>query len=209
LRIHKKFGNTFSIPNHLNFFAMTNHRDALPISPTDRRWLVLFSPASPEAPAYFDRLFADIADDSKIAAVMQYLLDRIIALDPHAPAPMTESKREMVERAENDIASDLRGLYEQKAGPFEFPLVRVDDLVNALDFRHKHAKSLHREARAFLDTVKARKLRRYKGMGGRSATFSAYQLYAIRNHDQWDRTTPADVATAYQKQHDKQDQDFG
>jgi Mesyanzhinovviridae bifunctional DNA primase/polymerase len=112
LRIHKKFGNEFTIPNHLNFFAMTNHRDSLPLSETDRRWLVLFSQATPQPRTYYDRLFANIADDSKVAAVMAYLLGRKIGFNPKGPAPFTEAKAEMQKLAKSDITLDLQAAYD-------------------------------------------------------------------------------------------------
>ncbi len=77
-----KFGNAFSIPNHMNFFAMTNHRDALTLSDDDRRWLVLFSGSPTKPESYYEELFANIRDDVKLAAVMHYLMHRVDHAQP-------------------------------------------------------------------------------------------------------------------------------
>jgi hypothetical protein len=74
------------------------------------------------------------------------------------------------------------------------PLWRITEWLN-LD--HKNVKGLHAEAFAFLDSIKARKLRRYKkGDHG----LPPYQLWAIRDQDEWAARAPVDVARAYQAQ---------
>ena len=167
LRIEKKFGNAFTIPNHMNLFCMTNFKDALPIKEGDRRWLILFSPAEKQPAVYYERLFANIADDEKVAAVMAYLLEHRISFNPKAPAPWTQAKADMQERARSDIAVDLQSQYEQQQWPFSFPLLRVADVVAVIRGERKHAPNTYKEAYAFLDHIGAVKLRRYKHRKGR------------------------------------------
>ena len=214
LRVHKKYGNPFTIPNHLNFFCMTNHKDALPITTHDRRWLILFSPAAKQSKEYYGRLFASIADDAKIAAVMDYLLTRTIAFNPKGPAPLTEAKRDMQERARSDIRMDLQSRYDGGLEPFVHPLVRAEDILDHLrhDRRTATRPGLHSEVYSFLDQVHALKLARYKSRLGK---FPPYQLYAIRDQDVWAKAKPIDAARAYTVQRvgegtvDEDDLDFG
>jgi hypothetical protein len=198
LRIEKKFGNAFTIPNHMNLFCMTNFKDALPITEGDRRWLVLFSPAAKQSKSYYARLFANIADDLKVAAVMGYLMDHEITFDPKAPAPWTAAKGDMQERAKPDAQADLQTMFDAQQPPFDQPLVRVADIVSWVRMDRKNERNVHRHALAFLDHVKAAKLRRYKhGKEG----LPAHQLYAIRDHAKWTNGEPIDVALAYQAQY--------
>jgi len=194
LRIEKKFGNTFTIPNHMTLFCMTNFKNALDLTEGDRRWLVLFSPASKQPVEYYERLFANIADDDKAAAVMGYLMEHTITFNPKAPAPYTAAKAEMQELAKSDMEADLYGRFETELPPFDVPLFRVSDIVEWVRMENKHARHVHKNALKFLDHIKAVKLRRYKmGKDG----LKPYQLYAIRDHAKWMAAEPVAVARAY------------
>ncbi|UPJ49895.1 bifunctional DNA primase/polymerase [Bradyrhizobium sp. 200] len=190
LRIEKKFGNTFSIPNHMNLFAMTNHKDALPIPADDRRWLILFSSASKQPAEYYDALFDNIADDSKVAAVMQYLLERFITFNPKAPAPMTDAKRDMAERSQSDATILLKDMLAEGRTPFHFDLVRAADIVAKIK-ETPGEKNANKTAATFLDDINAAKLAKDKN------AVPSYQLYAVRNHTKWQRMGRADTLAAF------------
>jgi hypothetical protein len=197
LRIEKKFGNTFTIPNHMNLFCMTNFKNALSLAEGDRRWLVLYSPAAKQSVEYYNQLFGAIADDSKVAAVMEFLLNWEISFNPKAPAPFTAAKADMQDRAQGDTEADLQTAYDAGGWPFDHPLVRVADLVASIRHDNKNARNVHKDAMAFLDHVKAAKLRRYKE--GRHG-LAPVQLYAIRDHAMWMAAKPIDAARAYHAQ---------
>lgn len=211
LRIHKKFGNRFSIPNHLNFFCMTNHKDAVPITKYDRRWMVLSSPFMPKPSDkdYFDQLWSNIKDDSKLAAVMGYLMDHKIAFNPKGHAPMTAAKLDMQERALSDIAADLKGRFDGRFEPFDHDVIRADDIVDFLRAGRPYLKGAHKEARDLLEAVNGRELRQYKhGKDG----IPAHRLYAIRDQAKWDAMPPVEVARAYYRHITREpdaDRDFG
>jgi hypothetical protein len=206
LRIEKKFGNAFAIPNYMNFFGMTNFKDALPIDEDDRRWLILFSRAKKREPEYYDALFRNIADDDKVAAVMHYLLQHQISFNPKAPAPFTDAKREMGERARSDVEAELQMLYDQERSPFNGPLLQLESIVSAIKERHPHERKMHATSSRFLDRIGAEKLRRYKkGAEG----LPAYQLYAIRDHVKWKAMQPVSVMRCYMAQEPDDGDDFG
>jgi len=207
LRIEKKFGNAFEIPNHMNFFCMTNYKDALPIDEDDRRWLILFSTAKKRPAEYYSALFRNIADADNVAAVTDHLLKHKITFNPKAPAPFTDAKREMGERARSDVETYLQSLYDEHRGPFDFPLVRVVAIIRAIKEERPNERSMNAAALAFLDHIGAKKLRRYKKGKDR---LPAYQLYAIRDHDQWGGKDPKDVIRAFTGRYaDEDDDDFG
>jgi hypothetical protein len=132
LRIEKKFGNAFEIPNHMNFFCMTNYKDALPIEEDDRRRLILFSAVKKRSADYYSTLFRNIADADKVAAVMDYLLKHKITFNPKAPAPLTDAKREMGERARSDVESYLQAMHDERQGPFAYLASLMGAEVSAL-----------------------------------------------------------------------------
>lgn len=44
--IHRKGVDEYNAPNTVNYIAFTNHADALPLTDTDRRWMVIYTPHS-------------------------------------------------------------------------------------------------------------------------------------------------------------------
>jgi len=186
--------------------AAVNHKDALPIEQDDRRWLILFSAAKKRPAEYYSTLFRNIADRDKVAAVMDYLLNHKITFNPKAPAPYTEAKREMGERARSDVETHLQTLYDERQGCFADPLVRFSAIMAAIKDVRPNERYMSAAALAFLDRIGARKLRRYtKGKG----VLPAYQLYAVRDPDHWDALEPIDVMRAFMAQFTDDDDDFG
>lgn len=196
LRIEKKFGNTFSIPNHMNIFGMTNFKDALPITNDDRRWLILFSTVEAKPADYYASLFANIADDDKVAAVMHYLMNRFIELDPKGKAPSTAAKREMEQRAKSDELIKLGDMFDERRAPFHLDLVRVADIVARIEETPGGRRGANNIALRFLDQIKALKLKRYTH--GRNG-MKAYQLYAVRDHARWKATSPLSAIEAFRE----------
>ncbi|MCK1570332.1 bifunctional DNA primase/polymerase [Bradyrhizobium sp. 174] len=196
LRIEKKFGNTFSIPNHMNIFGMTNFKDALPVTKDDRRWLILFSTVEAKPADYYASLFANISDDDKVAAVMHYLMNRFIELDPKGKAPSTAAKREMEQRAKSDELIKLSDMFDERRAPFHFDLVRVADIVARIEETPGGRRGANNIALRFLDQVKALKLKRYTH--GRNG-MKAYQLYAVRDHARWKTASPLSAIEAFRE----------
>lgn len=127
LRIEEKKRSIYTIPNHLNLIAFTNHEDALPIENGDRRWLVISSDMRPMDEGYYDRLFAFLNGDGP-ATVKHYLMQRKVALNPKGMAPTTRGKQEMRRRSLSEAEQYLSELLEGREGPFAFDLVRLDEL---------------------------------------------------------------------------------
>jgi hypothetical protein len=204
LRIEKKFGNAFSIPNHMNIIANTNHKDALTLSDDDRRWLVLFSAAPSRPESYYEKLFANIDDDSKIAAVMHYLVGRTIKLNPKGKAPTTAAKREMGDRTRTDVHVALQTLFDARQSPFDFDLIRIDPVIDAVKEVSPGERNKNAAVCNFLDHVGAVKLKRYT-----HGDLPAYQLYAIRDQERWIAEKPVKAVQHFVSHLEKQLADDG
>jgi hypothetical protein len=183
IRIEEKGCSLYSIPNHLNFLCFTNHDDALKIEHGDRRWLVVFSPAAKQEAAYYERLFGYL-ENGGAAFVKHWLLQRRIVLNGHGVAPETSGKETMRRMAMGDAESYLLDLFEANEAPFDFDLVRVDDLVQAVpaklsgksNLRSRMAKFLKEELGAVAHT-------RYTKQ---HANRPSWQLWSLRKHDVWE-----------------------
>jgi len=194
IRIEEKGRSLYSIPNHLNFICFTNHEDALKIEHGDRRWLVVFSPAVKKEAAYYERLFGYLAEGGA-AYVKHWLLQRQIVLDGHGVAPATSGKETMRRMSMGDAESYLLDLYEAHEPPFDFDLVRVDDLVQAVpaklsgksNLRSRLSKFLKEELGAVAHTRHTKQ----------HANRPPWQLWSLRSHDVWDSIGASGRIDAY------------
>lgn len=184
LRIEAKGCSLYSIPNHLNLMAFTNHDDAVPIERGDRRWLVVFSDAESRDDAYYERLF-DYLDGNGPSAVKQWLLDREIRLNPKGRAPKTKGKAEMRRLSLSEAEQHLAEMLEEGVAPFDFDLVRLDDLIDAVPAAvQRQTKGIrNRVIRWLKEEAGAVKHNRYTKQDGTDRL--PYQLWSIRAHDRW------------------------
>jgi Bifunctional DNA primase/polymerase, N-terminal/Family of unknown function (DUF5906)/Primase C terminal 2 (PriCT-2) len=194
IRIEEKNCSIYSIPNKLNFLCFTNHEDALKIEHGDRRWLVVFSPAVKQDAAYYERLFGYLAEGGA-AYVKHWLLQRQVVLNGHGVAPPTSSKETMRRSSMGDAESYLLELFEGVEAPFDFDLVRVDDLIQVVPAKLVGRSNLRVRLAKFLkEELGAVNHTRYtKG----DAKRPSYQLWSLRNHEVWEGIGAAGRIDAY------------
>jgi hypothetical protein len=194
IRIEEKNCSIYSIPNKLNFLCFTNHEDALKIEHGDRRWLVVFSPAVKQDASYYERLFGYLAEDGA-AFVKHWLLQRHIVLNGHGVAPPTSGKETMRRMSLGDAESYLLELVESMEAPFDFDLVRVDDLIQVVPAKLVGRSNLRVRLAKFLkEELGAVNHTRYtKG----DAKRPSYQLWSLRNHEVWESIGAAGRIDAY------------
>lgn len=128
IEVHPKGKASRESINTTNYLAFTNHGDAAPISDTDRRWMIVFTPwttleglaaaVASRCPgfsldAYFDRLFAVVGEQT--AALRRWLLDHPIAdsFKPNGRAPITAEKAVMIEMSVSEDEANVRDLLEK------------------------------------------------------------------------------------------------
>ncbi|MDT3684753.1 MAG: bifunctional DNA primase/polymerase [Pseudorhodoplanes sp.] len=195
LRIEEKGCSIYSIPNCLNFLCFTNHEDALPIERGDRRWLVAFSPAAKKDDAYYENLFGFL-EGNGASFVKHWLLERKVALNPRGVAPSTSGKEAMRRLSLGDAEDYLLNLFEEEQMPFNFDLLRLDDLVDAVPISMRGRTNLRaRVSKLLKEEIGAVGHGRYT-KGGRKHR-PAYQLWSVRNHEHWDSVGAAARIDAY------------
>lgn len=114
--IHKKGQDSYNALNTVNYIAFTNHSDALPISATDRRWMVIYTPwaslkemrevVGQEPEEYFTALHDAINQNG--GAIRHWLTQRPLSetFNPNGPAPSSPEK-EAMRLADLDDAEEL------------------------------------------------------------------------------------------------------
>lgn len=128
IEVHRKGKDTYETMNVTNYIAFTNFVDALPITDTDRRYLVLFTPfmdRNEMARAirqggdpievlgdYFAALHAAL--QGHVCGIRKWLVDHEIsaAFKPNSQAPMTAEKQVMVSMTVSEDESEVRDLLE-------------------------------------------------------------------------------------------------
>ncbi len=121
IEVHPKGSPSRDAINTTNYIAFTNYADALPLTDTDRRWWIIFSPFATSAEmtaavadvaeslgAYFDRLHAAI--NQHPAELRKWLLDHPISANfkPNGSAPMTAEKTLMIGMSASDEEDSVR-----------------------------------------------------------------------------------------------------
>ena len=109
--IHMKGRDEFDTMNTMNYIAFTNWADALPLSDSDRRFFVVFTPfadstalrgALGDVGAYFDTLYDAIEQHRE--SIRKWLVEHPISprFNPNGTAPMTAEKQSMIALGHSD-----------------------------------------------------------------------------------------------------------
>ena len=184
LRINAKYRAAYDTPNRLNVLAMSNEAQALKLDGKDRRWLVLHTKAKRPGAAYYDRLWAKLKptpDKAALSALLHFLKVREVTLNPNEPAPHTAAKAEMIAETRDDDSTFLHRLFDGGTRPFDFDLVQIGSVIDALKYEYPHIRDANRKAAAFL--------REIGGVSfpnpGVKAGENNLRLWAVRNVDRW------------------------
>lgn len=142
--VHPKGKAEINVANTMNYFAFTNHNDALPLSDTDRRWLVIFTRYATRdaleaylatlegsAKAYWDMLSAAI--NLHFASLRRWLLDYRVSPDfnENGNAPMTEEKQQMQNASASPEEELVREIMSEGAAGVGADILSSTSLIDA------------------------------------------------------------------------------
>ncbi len=163
IEVHPKGMPAFECLNTTNYLGFSNYRDCLPLSDTDRRWMMLFSEWTSIAKlndkihelfevdpdVYWDRLWKVIKDRPDICREFFERVD-LADFDPHGRAPWTKFK-DMVAIMEGNGSSD-EALDIIAAGGYGFSEDVIDtaSLTSALADSVPSIKLATKQVRALL-----------------------------------------------------------
>ena len=198
--------NVYQQPNRLNILAFTNHKDAIPLDESDRRWCVLHSPANKissdtERQDYFTHLFSWAKENAP--AILSYFQTRPLdKFQPNGHAPLTEAKRNVFAMSRDLIEEWITGGIEANTFPFKTDLVSIEHLrshdrqVAPQEFRrllpYVFSDALTKAGAKRLDNARGEAKRFWMTDGSR------VKLWVIRNHDAWLAATDQEVIAEYE-----------
>lgn len=140
INIRKMYMAPWSVPNLVNCFFLSNHPDALSLERSDRRLLVLASPAQQGDmdAAFFTSLYKwfdepDAAGLTGCGKVCAWLGQRDLAgFNAKGNAPRTEAKREMQGLSLGVVESEIEEAVAAGDGPFARDLVTLEEAMEWL-----------------------------------------------------------------------------
>jgi hypothetical protein len=185
-RLERKYMSTVTMPNRANFLLFSNYSDAARLEEEDRRYFVHIADVKPQPAEYYDNLFRFIHSEDGTAAFAHYLLHRDIShFNPHAKAPMTASKRQVIEESRSPLEAKFYAMFEDKEPPFDKELVTVDKVMSALNpgFSHRFGKELNFKSVSSLLRKIGDKDLGQKRLGKDGSL--RLRLWVIRRHEMW------------------------
>lgn len=148
VEIHPKGKDSYEGVNTTNYIGFTNWSDALPLTDTDRRWFIIFTPWATKVDMpvddpdrYFDELVEAIR--TQPAELRRWLLEHPLdGFKPNANAPATAEKAEMIGMSVSDDEDTVLGVIERGAEGVGATVLSSRCLTKALAF---HASEVRLE----------------------------------------------------------------
>jgi hypothetical protein len=197
--VRRLYENTREIENLATFFFLTNLDVPLIMERTDRRFLVIQSPAGTLSPEYWEE-FNHWWRSSP--GIIRWYLDQVDLSDfkRFAPPPMTEAKAALIEKSQNPVVQDLVEMIEERAWPFHVDIVTRVQVQDALKRRHPQLR--RNQVDAAMDDIGALALGQHRlteAARRHEITGSADKpsLWAIRHRDFWSVAEPQQRVEEY------------
>lgn len=131
--INEKHGLQRAEHNAMRWLVFSNHWDALPIEPDDRRWNIVANPTMRQSAEYYVRLYDLLHRDEFIAAVWAHL--STLRLDGFKPGDLSiqnDARRRMLE----SLATDVELTVQEFRDTWTAPAARFSDIEGFVNHRH-------------------------------------------------------------------------
>jgi hypothetical protein len=202
-QIREMYKPPYWIPNRFNFIFLTNHKDAIIINDTDRRYCVLASKAPPH-PGGIERYYRPLFQWTKAngPALAHYLHHRPLAkFVPEAHAPMTEGKRMMIDESRTPLEDFIYKRVQASEWPFNVDIVSPDEIVEKVLPRFNLRSDPRAVGRAFANLgYTPLGYRRYGE--SKDGVRSQINLWAVRDGDRYSKMATAEIRTEWTMQGD-------
>lgn len=197
-----------TVDNVANWMFFSNHEDALRPDPQERRYCVAINREPARSEAYFDSLYDKLLSGEGIAAILHLLKARDLSkFNPHAPAPKTEARQDMVEASYNAVEQKMAKAFKSPMVGKAFPPELESDL-----FTSDEMKEFYMDAQVAISEIRAwdRKepspsqvARAFKKIGAanlgqkRLSDGSKPRVWAIRNVEKWQTATESEISNYF------------
>jgi hypothetical protein len=199
IRINTKNVSEYDIVNRINMIASSNFIDAMALGGGDRRYMPYLSKAG-RLPEEFSDAYNEWLLEGGAEAISYYLANEvdISSFRPNAAAPMTESKKIVIEATRSNLVKVVEELADSMTGPFADDLVEISkcvEFVNSGRFGVKASANTMANAIKEIGGAKIGKFRHVSMVGGREQE-PWVTLWAVRNADKYEGMTEDQVLAA-------------
>lgn len=106
IRINPKYVPSYTVPDCINYYFTSNHPDAFFLEDDDRRFFVHEVRGLPRDDVFYKQYMKWLDQDGGAAALFHYLLHLDVSdFNPSAHAPVTQSKKDMIDAGRSDLGS--------------------------------------------------------------------------------------------------------
>jgi hypothetical protein len=131
IEVNIKNVNAHKIENYMAMMAITNHRDAMPMEESERRWLVVETFADTADAAYYNRLWPILESPDALAAIAYQLQNRNLGdYNASLPPVRTDARAQMIELSRSDLEHWLYDM--QKNPPLSYQITTLTDIIEAM-----------------------------------------------------------------------------
>jgi hypothetical protein len=196
--INEKHDKRYTVTDHINYYITSNHPDALPLDPEDRRFFVIRAPEEKKDAGFYHELDTQFQTGPIAQHILHYLLNKvdISKFNPKAPALHTEYRAEIIQGA-----FDFLDEFADRVATNPDEIINRRDITRVLCTAADLLDTYYlRYPRASQTTVIAmgRALGRYKTLPRREVRTDQnspkYNLYALFERGTWDKKSNKDWA---------------
>lgn len=192
ITIREMYKAPYEQPNVFNLMMFTNHRDAIIIDDSDRRYCVIFSPAVPKEAQYYKDLWKWSGDNS--GSILDFLIKRDLSkFEPKGHAPMTAGKKEVISLSTPPLQQWMAECIDGELWPFQGDLVSTHHLASCIPSNLRNFSSPQAIGRT-LAAVGAKQLQQVPLTNG-----SRVRLWAVRRQATWENEGPKALVQAFEK----------
>jgi hypothetical protein len=198
VQIRDMYRPAYAQPNRFNFFAFTNHKDAIQLTKDDRRYCLLKKTTEKRPDSYIRKLWKWVKKPENLSAMLYELEHRDLScFDRYADAPMTEEKAALIEASAPKLQQWLKVRIEEVQHPCDTDFLCVSDLTGDVLPPDLRGYSLNAVAAILLELGA-----HYLGqIDCRANELGQRRIYAIRRQRFWTKQKKAAVAAEYARSH--------
>jgi hypothetical protein len=201
--IREMYVKEYEVKNYTNIIAATNEDAPVSLEEDDRRWFIIKAFVEKKEPEYYDKLAYNIQHNC--GEVLHWLQNRDISkFNPHAGAPLTESKTDVIAVSKSEIDLWLDEAIENEIPPFQ------SDIVSALSVYESLPDYLRTK---FITVKRLGLLLKKRGYKFYDRAFKierkVHKFYIIRQVEKWElKLKASDAPALVQKELNTMDEVF-
>lgn len=201
IRVNVKYVPVYEAEDVLNYYFTSNHPDAFFVEDNDRRFFIHEAPSYPKPTSFYEAYDRWYKSEAGAGALFDYFLNfDLKGFNPKARAPMTASKRDMIENSKSELGRWVAMLKEDPDTALRidgkvltYALWRVEDLLVLFD-PQEHKRST---ANAMSRELKQAGFVKAGGGMGCPTTQGHCKLWALRKVSEEVMESPAVAGALY------------